>query len=380
MERERGDGAAAYDASTVTASASGRAAPTGTVTYTLYGDSACTGTARASDTETIGASGAVPNSAPSGPLPAGGYGYRAAYSGDSVYAANPGACVSFSVKPKTSGASVAVYDANSGHPWSGREPAGARAYATATLSGVNANGITATGTVTYRLYSGGSCSGAAIGTDAEHLRSNGSVPNSAASTALGVGELQLLGELLGRRQLHRGDERLCEAFKVLGAPRVTIVSPASGGVYTIRQTIPTSFTCADGAGAPGIGSCRDSNDSASPGTLETTTLGRHTYTVTAISGDGQSATATIDYIVRRPSNMFTVVDLHALPGGVMKFGVLVRGQGRSTCSRRPGSARRPAPPTCRCSPLWLVSCMRGTPPPRPARARSCSRYRRTAAG
>jgi hypothetical protein len=72
-------------------------------------------------------------------------------------------------------------------------------------------------------------------------------------------------------------------------------------MYARGQSVRTSFTCAEGSAGPGLASCADSTGTATAsggaGHLDTSTIGTHTYTVTATSKDGAKNTATITYKV-----------------------------------------------------------------------------------
>jgi hypothetical protein len=107
-------------------------------------------------------------------------------------------------------------------------------------------------------------------------------------------------------------------YTVADPPTATINAPADGGSYSIGDVVPTDFTCTDGAYGPGISSCVDDNASTSPGVLDTSTPGPHTYTVTATSADGAIATASITYSVQAvcsTSACVSVGDVSMVEGG-----------------------------------------------------------------
>jgi len=98
-------------------------------------------------------------------------------------------------------------------------------------------------------------------------------------------------------------------------PTVTIASPVKNATYTRGQVVAASYACEDGSGGPGIASC--SGPVASGTALNTQILGEHSFTVTALSSDGYSATATATYdvVAVPPVNRFIVPQLKGHPSG-----------------------------------------------------------------
>ncbi|MBS1880538.1 MAG: PASTA domain-containing protein [Actinobacteria bacterium] len=85
------------------------------------------------------------------------------------------------------------------------------------------------------------------------------------------------------------------------APTATISGPAGSGTFSLGQSVPTSFFCTERAQGFELVSCDDSTGTATTaggvGHLDTSTLGIHSYTITATSSDGFVGSTTISYMV-----------------------------------------------------------------------------------
>jgi virginiamycin B lyase len=79
-------------------------------------------------------------------------------------------------------------------------------------------------------------------------------------------------------------------------PTVSITTPANGAKYTLNQSLASSFMCTPFTPLT-ITSCVDQNNKPSGWTVDTSTVGSHTLTVTATDSAGQTGTAAATYTV-----------------------------------------------------------------------------------
>ena len=90
-------------------------------------------------------------------------------------------------------------------------------------------------------------------------------------------------------------------YKSAAPPSASISSPSEGQGYQQGQGVQASYSCAEGAGGPGIESCTGAV--ADGAAIDTSTPGEHQFTVTATSEDGLTAKRTVTYFVASPPNV-----------------------------------------------------------------------------
>jgi hypothetical protein len=80
-------------------------------------------------------------------------------------------------------------------------------------------------------------------------------------------------------------------------PTITISTPTEGAVYTLGDYVRPVFSCADQPGGSGVESC---SDGLADRPLDTSSVGAHTFTVTARDQAGNAQTSSRSYTVVWP--------------------------------------------------------------------------------
>ena len=285
-------------ATTLTDSAtlSGGSAPGGTITFTLF----LNGGGAPVDTEMVSVTGNGTYATPTGlslvGATAGTYQWDASYSGDSNNNA-----MSDTGAP---GEQVVVSQASPGLTGTPAASAVTLGSGTTTLtdSAVLASGDAPTGTITFTLFLNGG--GAAVDTESIPVSGNGTYTTptgyTVPKTPAGVGTYQWDTSYSGdTNNSAEADNNDANQQVVVNAanPAAGITSPANGAIYLVGQNVASSFACTDGVGGPGITTCVNQGGQPSGHTVDTSTLGAHTFTVTATSGDTQTGHSSVSYTV-----------------------------------------------------------------------------------
>jgi hypothetical protein len=325
-------GASAFDTSTVAGTTG--FTPTGTVTYDLFSNGTCTGSAASADTVSL-SSGTVPQSSTTAALAAGAYSFHAVYSGDSTYAGQTSACEPFTVSKASASLGTVVDDASLTTAWDGNEATGATAFDTARVIGVA--GFTPSGSVTYSFFTNSSCTPGASTTHAVTL-SGGSAPDSLTTAALAAGAYSFEASYSGDAN-YLASTGTCEAFAVLKAPSGvgTVVDDATSnapwdGSETIGATAYDTATVtsvggftpagtltydlyanAACVGSPVSTSTKTLSGGAVPNSSVTAALAAGTYSFSgSYSGDANYLPATgsceVFSVAKGTSTLGTVVD------------------------------------------------------------------------
>src|SRR5581483_11725536 len=258
-------GTAVHDSATVT-SANTSFKPTGTVSFTFYGNGECSGDGVAAGSAPLDGEGVADGSSVTSALAAGSYSFRAHYGGDSNFNASEGPCEPLTVTKADTSTATEVHDGD--HQVVTSVPLGSTVHDSATVTSAN-DSFDPTGTVSFTWYANGECSG------------EGSAAGSASLRAHYGGDSNF-----------NASEGPCEPLTVTKADTST-ATEVHDGDHQVVTSVPLGSTVHDSA------TVTSANDSFDP----TGTVSFTWYANGECSGEGSSAgTASLDGGVAHPSS------------------------------------------------------------------------------
>ncbi|HTU85922.1 MAG TPA: hypothetical protein VMF57_10130 [Solirubrobacteraceae bacterium] len=269
-----------------TASLSGTNASTatGTVTYNVYSDSGCTTAVSSGTAQNITTPGTPPASSPVTLDTPGTYYWQASYSGDSANAASTGTCGS-EIETVTSPTATSISTSLSGGGQSGASisvPENTLVSDTASLSGTNAS--TATGTVTYNVYSDPGCTKFVAGYLDENITTPGTLPGTGSFAT------NIPGTYYWQAS-YSGDSANAASTSPCGAETETVTSPPPQYRLTVSKAGSGSGTATSADGGIDCGGrCSDAYASGTVVMLTATPASGSTFA--GWSGAGCSGTGT----------------------------------------------------------------------------------------
>ena len=223
---------AVTDAATL--SGANSATATGTVTYNVYSDSACSVSAGSGGTVNVTA-GSVPASSAVTLSAPGTYYWQASYSGDTSNAASTSTCGS-EIETVTGLPTPSVTTAvQSGGQTVTSVPLGSSVSDQATVSGTAG---TPTGTVTFTFFSNGTCT--APGTPDGTGTLSGGVATSAAEVPTATGSYSFMASY-GGSSAYSSASGTCEMFTVTSSTVKTSLSETPSAT-TVTSGTPVTFT------------------------------------------------------------------------------------------------------------------------------------------
>jgi hypothetical protein len=166
-------GSTVHDSASVSGSSSSFA-PTGTVTFRWFTNDQCTGEGVAAGSATLSNGIAHPSDS-EGPLAAGGYAFKATYTGNANYKSSTGPCEPLKVDKGTSNTKTDIH--NSKHDVVTKVDLGSTVHDSATVSG-SSSAFAPTGTVTFRWFTNKDCAGDGVAAGSATLSNGVAHPSS----------------------------------------------------------------------------------------------------------------------------------------------------------------------------------------------------------